>query len=528
MQRNHLSTFLLVAAVASCSPSDEIDDLEDPYGNSEAGVSLPGSWNPPPDVRAIGAQWNIPYDGAPLWNGPSSCGGNFFPGTRELGDYLRATFPGSISHYEGYSCRQNTNDARYVSVHGTGRALDVFIPLSGGAADNTKGDIVANWLIVNAQAIGVQYIIWDVSDWSGAHGGDKMGAYNGPNRHIDHIHVELTHAGAARQTPWFSNHGSAGGVQVNRAGDYNGDGKTDIITFTQDATADVHVSLSNGAGFLGASKWHDFFAIAGETPSVGDFNGDGKDDIVTFTRGARADVLVSLSNGASFGPAQLWHDFFAIDGEVPAIGDFNGDGKDDIVTFTRGSRADVIVALSTGTGFAPAKLWSDFFAIGNEVPAVGDFNGDGKDDIATFTRGAAGEVHVALSTGNGFLGASKWTQFFALNAEQPVVADFNGDGKDDIATFTRGASGDVFVALSTGAGFLGASKWHDFFAIGSELPGAGDFTGDGKADIVTFTRGAAGKVFVAPSTGAAFGASGIWNPFFAINNETPHPSANAN
>ena len=220
---------------------------------------------------------------------------------------------------------------------------------------------------------------------------------------MDHIHVELTHAGANRQTPWFSS--GAPTVLVSRAGDFNGDGKADIITFTRGANADVFVSLSNGAGFLGASIWHDFWAPGaptGEIPTVGDFNGDGKDDIVTFTRGNdRADVLVALSNGWSFGAAQLWNDWFAPGGEVPTVGDFNGDGKDDIITFTRGDSGDVFVGLSTGTGFAVSK-WHDYFAIGGEIPAVGDFNGDGKDDIATFTRGDRADVLIALSNGASF------------------------------------------------------------------------------------------------------------------------------
>ena len=158
------------------------------------------------------------------------------------------------------------------------------------------------------------------------------------------------------------------------------------------------------------------------------------------------------------------------------------------------------------------------------MPTVGDFNGDGKDDIITFTRGNSGDVFVGLSTGNGFV-VSKWHDWFSIGGELPVVADFNGDGKADIATFTRGQGGDVYVSLSTGAGFAASGLWHDFFAIEREVPGAGDFTGDGKADIVTFTRGTAGKVYVSPSTGAGFAASGIWNPFFAPHDETPMPGA---
>ncbi|MET0491735.1 MAG: VCBS repeat-containing protein [Actinoplanes sp.] len=261
---------------------------------------------------------------------------------------------------------------------------------------------------------------------------------------------------------------------------------------------------------------------------AGDFNGDGRDDIVTFTRGAAADVYVALSTGSSFtGTGVKWHDYFAAGTETPLVGDFNGDGKDDIATFTKGATADVYVALSTGSSFVGTGVkWHNYFAAGSEIPAVGDFNGDNRDDIATFTRGAAADVYVALSTGSSFSGTGvKWHNYFAAGSELPSVGDFNNDGRDDIITFTRGAAADAYVALSTGSSFTGTGiKWHDYFAAGSEIPGTGDFTGDGRTDIATFTRGAAADVYVARSTGSSFVGTGVkWHNYFAAGAEIPQP-----
>ncbi len=317
--------------------------------------------------------------------------------------------------------------------------------------------------------------------------------------------------------------GGSAGVFTGGPTDFNGDGRDDVVTFTQNAAADVYVALSNGSGFVGTEqKWHDFFALGGETPLTGDFNGDGRDDVVVFTHGSLADVYVALSTGGGFGGSAKWHDFFSLSGEVPAVGDVNGDGRDDIITFTRNTLADVYVSLSTGTGFGPSAKWQDFFAIAGEHPGVADVNGDGRADLVVFTRGSLADVFVALSTGTGFGPGVKWHDLFAVGGETPRVGDFNGDGAADIATFTNNAAGDVYVALSDRAGaFVGTTvKWHEFFSLAGEFPYTGDFDADGRDDIVTFTHTTSADVFTALSTGTGFGPGVKWHDFFGLPLET--------
>ncbi|WP_158888834.1 FG-GAP-like repeat-containing protein [Amycolatopsis anabasis] len=317
---------------------------------------------------------------------------------------------------------------------------------------------------------------------------------------------------------------------VPTAADYTGDDKDDIADFTRGDLADVYVAASDGKAFApNPAKWQDYFAAGQEVPLSGDFNGDGKTDVATFTRGGSGIVNVALSNGSGFDQARTWHTHFAIGAEFPAVGDFNGDGKDDIATFTRGDSGKVYVSLSDGTKFVQdGWKWHDHFALGNEIPAVGDFNGDGKADIATFTRADSGKVYVSLSDGGQFVqDAWKWHDHFALGNEIPAVGDFDGDGKDDIVTFTRGDLGDVYVSLSDGGKFVqDAWKWHDWFAPFAEIPGIGDFDGDGKADIVTFTRADTGKVYVATSAGNKFVGEAVkWHDRFALGSDIPAPGS---
>ena len=305
---------------------------------------------------------------------------------------------------------------------------------------------------------------------------------------------------ATRTVKWHNNFSFYNEIPLS--GDFNGDGKTDIITFTQDREGDVFVALSDGEKFNGVGwKWHDQFCFENEIPKIGDFNGDGKDDIAVFNRGNQGDVFVALSNGEKFeGIGVKWHDWFCMGDEIPEVGDFNGDGKDDIAVFNRGNQGDVFVALSNGNRFeGTGWKWHDHFCLGNELPKIGDFNGDGKDDIAAFTRGSTGDVFVALSRGNSFQGTGwKWHDWFCIGNEFPLSGQFNGSGAEDLVCFTRGQAGDTYITTSVGERFAGNGiKLYGNFCLLNELPVAGDFNGDGLDDLAVFNRGNKGDVYVA-------------------------------
>ncbi|MBL8605531.1 MAG: hypothetical protein JNK72_26605 [Myxococcales bacterium] len=195
----------LIASLTGCAPTEfDDDDWDvDPYDMSDEAISIPGRYVPPSSVSSSGDRQSVRYDNPPSWSGGRYCTGSITGGARVLGNYLRANFRG-VSSYGGYSCRPNTANRSQLSVHGTGRALDVFIPLSRGAADNTLGDPVVNYLIQNASALGVQFIVWDRSSWNPSRpAGRKTQPYTGPHPHHDHIHVELNTDGAAQRTSWF-------------------------------------------------------------------------------------------------------------------------------------------------------------------------------------------------------------------------------------------------------------------------------------------------------------------------------------
>ncbi|MCA9548036.1 MAG: hypothetical protein KC613_26705, partial [Myxococcales bacterium] len=124
---------------------DETATVTDEFADKRARA---GRWQPP----ANGGSAYVPYTGAPSWSGGRNCTGGLTAGAREVGRYLVDHFQGARS-FQGYACRQIRGSSG-MSVHGTGRAIDVFVPLSGGEADNDLGDPIGNWLIEHADEIG--------------------------------------------------------------------------------------------------------------------------------------------------------------------------------------------------------------------------------------------------------------------------------------------------------------------------------------------------------------------------------------
>ncbi|MCZ8362164.1 MAG: FG-GAP-like repeat-containing protein, partial [Microcystis sp. LE19-251.1A] len=161
------------------------------------------------------------------------------------------------------------------------------------------------------------------------------------------------------------------------------------------------------------------------------------------------------------------------------VGDFNGDGKSDLATANVGSN-NVSVLLGTGTGsFGPATNFS--VGGGPFSVTVGDFNGDGKSDLAV-ANFSSQKVSVLLGTGTGSFGLA--TNFTVGSSPYSVtVGDFNGDGKSDLAVANFN-SGNVSVLLGTGTGSFGPAT---NFSVGLKpfSVTVGDFNGDGKSDLAT-------------------------------------------
>ncbi len=196
-----VSSLALVAFSISIGCGSGYSSYDEALGQVQQPLTVPGPWQIPGDVRAVGDTQSVTYTGAGPWVGSSGCYGNLSPGAGEMREFLYQAFP-ALWHIGGYACRSIRGNDSVMSVHATGRALDLHVNLEGGDADNGSGDPVGNWLIVHAEEIGIQYIIWDQWTW-GAHRdpGSKDRAYGGQSPHKDHLHIELSSLAGERARP---------------------------------------------------------------------------------------------------------------------------------------------------------------------------------------------------------------------------------------------------------------------------------------------------------------------------------------
>lgn len=279
-----------------------------------------------------------------------------------------------------------------------------------------------------------------------------------------------------------------------RAGDFDGDGFFfDIVSPNLVSAVTTHMYMKRGTITGLESLQQSSVAIlpdihvwgSGNYVFAGDFNGDGYDDLASANGGVAYMKYGSASldsEGARWGTVTVSINPSWGGADFTFAGDFNGDGKDDIASAYNGS---VYMKFGTALGNFTSATWTVSNQWGNGAYSFsGDFNGDGLDDIASITSGTA---YMKLSTGSGFT-STTWSISNLWGAGGYTFAgDFNGDGFDDIAS-ANGST--VYMKLSNGSGFYNpGNEFVNPTWGGAEWTFVGDFTGDGVDDIASASDG---------------------------------------
>jgi uncharacterized protein (TIGR03437 family) len=295
------------------------------------------------------------------------------------------------------------------------------------------------------------------ADFNGDHKIDiavaSMGGF--PN---DQVVIYLNNGDGTFQPPKSFAVGTA--VFAMIAGDFNGDGKIDLIT-GQTESKDLSVLLGNG-----------------------DFNGDGKLDLAVSNQ-SPGSLSILLGHGdGTFGAASTQSLGMALVGITAA--DFNGDGKLDLAIADNNSTVWLLLGAGDGTFGTPQSIALTGTLVGI---ASGDFNGDKHADLAVANLNAA-SVYVLLGKGDGtFQPATSLAA--GRGAFAVTLGDFNSDGKLDIAVannFEVPLQNDVSLLLGNGDGTFRAAIP---LGAGNNAVGvvAADFTGNGKLDLAVANNG---------------------------------------
>jgi hypothetical protein len=222
--------------------------------------------------------------------------------------------------------------------------------------------------------------------------------------------------------------------------------------------------------------------------ATADFNGDHKADLVVTNLGSnKIGVLMNNGNSTFANAVTYGREVDAPDGMVSiATGDFNGDGKADVAVANVFFNT-VGVLLNNGNGTFATEVHYNNGGDNPNYVATGDFNGDGKIDL-TVANSGSNSVGVLLNNGNGTFANAVTYNSGGDNPFSVATADFNGDGKTDVVT-TNSDSNSVGVLLNKGNGTFADAVIYSSGGDNPDYVATGDFNGDGKIDLTVANSG---------------------------------------
>ena len=296
------------------------------------------------------------------------------------------------------------------------------------------------------------------------------------------------------RTATFGGGGGGGGGSGlagtgSNIGDLNGDGRDDVLV-RHNTSGRWYYYAMNGrspiAGWTGSARLNSDtrWRLAG----IGDFNGDGRDDVLVRHNTSGRWYYYAM-NGRN--PIAGWTGSARLTSDtrwrLAGIGDFNGDGRDDVLVRHNTSGRWYYYAMN---GRSPIAGWTGSARLNSDtrwrLAGIGDFNGDGRDDVLVRHNTSGRWYYYAMNGRNPIAG---WTGSARLTSDTrwrlAGIGDFNGDGRDDVLV-RHNTSGRWYYYAMNGRNPIGG--WTGSARLNSDtrwrLAGIGDFNGDGRDDVL--------------------------------------------
>jgi uncharacterized protein (TIGR03437 family) len=330
----------------------------------------------------------------------------------------------------------------------------------------------------------------------------------------------------------------------NLPGDFDGDGKTDVIALTADFDGNPQVrffpnpdagppasACAPGYGDPAVSFAAPLSAVAGPSASriaAADFNLDGHLDLAVTNLSAPQGVSIHLGDGTGRFPAWTAGNHLPISrADHTVVADVNADNKPDLLVVRDrfgGIGAPVLITPYYGNGDGTFSAGADItiqdgFKI---VLEVKDYNGDGKLDLAACVSQA---LLFYPGRGDGTFGAPVRTPLGAFTAQSAATADYDGDGRLDLALVDSDHRGRYVLMFGRGDGTFAAREndnrgfpiLEPTGADGAQIVRAGDFNNDARPDLAITLNASLLAYEVMLNTGGANFTKRLQRPEFGIN-----------
>lgn len=305
----------------------------------------------------------------------------------------------------------------------------------------------------------------------------------------------------------FPNGEIRGQIGVKRPVDFDGDGRTDMSVLKFPATGTVRPiqfwNRNSTEGQVVSPVWGDALR---DFPAPGDYDGDGQDDYALYrdgaTPGAQSEFWI-LTSGTNTVLYYAWGLGGSATGanpsDTPLPRDYDGDGITDVAVARRGSTTGDPMTWyirQSSNNTARVVNWGITGADANtfyDAPIPGDYDGDGKFDLAIFRFGTAPDNnYIILRSSDNQAQFVKWGNF---TTDYILPGDYDGDGKWEVAAGRTGATNATpmvwWILHANG------TQRVQQFGVTADFPAQGDYDGDGRTDIAIWrdNAAAAGQTF---------------------------------